>query len=347
MFNWRDYITQDTLDWLLEEDNPSVRYLTLVDTLHKSESDKEVIAARKDVMSKGSAAKILSHQNPDGSFLSQSMIKTYGEDGARSGYLPKYRATTWQAIFLAQMCADKNDGRIKRLCHFILDTNYSAEYGVLGFFRELKGSLYFVVIPCFVANMVWALSRLGFYQDRRIQDSIKWLLKYQRFDDGDFKTPREWPYRGNRDRCFSRHSCYIGCTQALKAMTVVPEADRDIEIDSFIQRAIDFILLHRIYRRSRGNYQPIRKEYELLVFPLGYYDDILQILDNLLFFGVKDLAIDETVNAILEKRNERGRWLLEKTIRSSAMYSGVEEKGEESKWVTSRALGVLRKHAGT
>ena len=337
--------SQETLDWLLEKSNPSVRYLTLVNILNKSDDADEVIEARKDLMEQGAVKKILSHQAPDGGFVSETMIKRYGELIARSGYQPNYRGTIWQALFLAQLGADKDDERIKKLCQFILDANYSEQYKVLGIYAQRQDGL--VTIPCFTANMVWALSKFGFHDDQRVQDSLRWLLKYQRFDDGDFKTPQEWPYRGNRDRCLSKHSCYIGCTQALKAMTAIPEQDRSPEIKAFIKKGIDFVLLHRVYKKSRAYDEPIRKDYELLAFPLTYQDDILQILETLLFFNIRDRAIDATIEFILSKRTDSGRWRLEKTVSSSSSYAEFERKGKESKWITYRAINVLKKYHET
>ena len=61
-----------------------------------------------------------------------------------------------------------------------------------------------------MANMVWSLSTLGYGHDRRVRDTLQWLLKYQRFDDGDFKTPDVWPYRGRRDRCFGQPHLFLG-----------------------------------------------------------------------------------------------------------------------------------------
>ncbi|MCK4358837.1 MAG: hypothetical protein KAW92_08860, partial [Candidatus Cloacimonetes bacterium] len=267
--NWKEYISQDTLDWLLEESNPSVRYFTLTNILDRQETDIDIIEAKKQVNEKDPVKKIFSHQNPDGSFLTDTMIKKYGKVRAKSGYLPKYKATIWQAIFLAQLGADKNDERLKKLCKYILDNNYSEKYKTIGSYMQMKGSILFFIMPCYIANMVWVLSKFGFYKDQRIQNSIKWILTYQRFDDGDFNTPNEWPYRGKKDRCFGKHSCYVGCTQALKAMTVVPKDKRNEEVDKFITKGIKFILLHKVYKKSRTKNELIRKEYELLRFPFA------------------------------------------------------------------------------
>jgi len=338
---------REILSWLLEDDNPSVRYFTLVNILDKPEDDKEVIEAKRAIMEQDNVKRMLLHQNPDGSFLSKEMIDEYGEARARTGYQPKYKGTIWQAIFLAQLGADGKDERIKKLGYFILNANYHLDYKVFGIYLQHKYSLDFAAIPCFVSNMIWSLSKLGFYKDERLQDSIKWLLKYQRFDEGDFKTPEQWPYHGNRDRCFGRHSCFVGCTQALKAMTIIPKEDRNQQIEDFIKQAIDFVLLHRVYKRSRGNDKPIRREYELLTFPLTYYDDVLGILETLLFFRLKDKVIDDAVNFVLGKKNENGRWLLEKTVSGSSIYSKFEEVGKESKWITYRVHNILNKYNKT
>ena len=337
-------ISRNTVAWLLEEENPSVLYFTLLNLLDGKESDAEVVDAKKRIMAGGAVAKILSRQNADGSFITDSVTKKYGEIRAQTGYQPKYKGTIWQAIFLAQLGADKKDERIGKLCNFILDNNYFKEHRVLGIYAPGKHGPSFATPPCFVANMVWALSRLGYYGDERVRDSIRWLLKYQRFDDGDFKTPDEWPYRGRRDRCFGKHSCYIGCTQALKAMTVIPKKDRNRDVRVFIKKGIDFVLPHKVYKRSRSRKEPIRKEYELLTFPMTYYDDLIGILETLLFFGVKDKAVDEAVKFILRKRRRNGRWLLEKTVGSSSMFAKYGEKGKESKWITYRVINVLKRY---
>ena len=320
-----------------------MRYFTLKNLLDKPESSKEVVEAKKLLMVTGPVNKILSNQNPDGSFLTSKHASKSPTIDPKNGYQPKYRGTIWQALFLVQLGADHTDQRIKKLCEYLLKTNYYPEIKVFGL-RFLHSKREITTIPCYVGNMVWALSKLGYYNDPHVQDSIKWILKYQRFDDGDFKTPDEWPYRGKADRCFSKHSCYSGCTQALKAMTVIPKKDRTAKIEKFIQKAINFVLLHKIYKKSHGKERPIRKEYEYLIFPAYYYDDILQIIDSLLCYKVKDRSIDDALNFILDKRQPSGRWLLERTIRPSAMFAKFEEQGSESKWITYRVLDVLKKY---
>ncbi len=52
------------IDWLLEEDQPSVRYYTLVDVLGRKENDAEVREAYSEIPRKGWATDILKFQKP-------------------------------------------------------------------------------------------------------------------------------------------------------------------------------------------------------------------------------------------------------------------------------------------
>jgi hypothetical protein len=56
----------DPTEWLLGEDNASVRYFTLTDVLEKSENDPDVKKSRKAIMQTGAVARILAKQKSDG-----------------------------------------------------------------------------------------------------------------------------------------------------------------------------------------------------------------------------------------------------------------------------------------
>lgn len=47
MNHWKSMLKADQTNWLLEEDNPSVRYFTLVDLLEKAENNLDTLLNRK------------------------------------------------------------------------------------------------------------------------------------------------------------------------------------------------------------------------------------------------------------------------------------------------------------
>ncbi len=59
-------VPNDTLDWLLEKENPSVRYWTLRQLLDLPEDDRDVSAARRAILKSEPVQKILAAQNPEG-----------------------------------------------------------------------------------------------------------------------------------------------------------------------------------------------------------------------------------------------------------------------------------------
>lgn len=103
--DWKEPLRADPTDWLLEPDNPSVRYFTLRDILERPEDDLEVIAARGAIMTSEPVIKILAAQYPAGYWVKPGR-----------GYSPKYKATVWQLMFLADLGASRTE-QIDRACH--------------------------------------------------------------------------------------------------------------------------------------------------------------------------------------------------------------------------------------
>jgi hypothetical protein len=83
---------QRVIDWLLEENQPSVRYHALIDLLGRGRNDPEVREACSGISKKGWAFRILNLQKPEGHWQSK-----------RSLYRPKYTATNWMALILSDL----------------------------------------------------------------------------------------------------------------------------------------------------------------------------------------------------------------------------------------------------
>jgi hypothetical protein len=332
----------DVIQWLLEENAPHVRHNTLRHILRRPPDDPEVIGSRERMMESPPVSKILAKQNPDGGFLQESFVKRRGYESARVGYAPKHRATTWQAVFLAQAGVSGDDPRIRALGEYILENSFSEELGAFGWRTERKAGFRLERLPCFIGNMVHALCALGFGGDPRVRSSFEFLAKHQRFDDGGYKPEKEWPHFGRQDRCWGGHTCYWGVTKLLRAMTVVPESYWTGEAREAKRRGVEFVLLHRLMWSSRNPSRPMikgRNDPRILKAPLSYHDDAIEIATALLRLGVEDSAIDTAIEYVLSKRNGRGRWHLGAT--PSNMYTTWGAQGDESKWVTFRAMRML------
>ena len=79
-----------------------------------------------------------------------------------------------------------------------------------------------------------------------------------------------------------------------------------------------------------------------LGFPLGYWSDVLESVENLVALGYgQDPRLQPALKLLLSKRDEQGRWKLGNSLYGK-MWVDIEPRGKPSKWVTLRGLRVLK-----
>jgi hypothetical protein len=323
------------LPWLLEDNNPSVRFFTLTEVLGFVPSHPEVMAAKSDIMERGLVPEILRRQKKGG----------YWENKEDFYVRTKYRGTIWQIIILAELGADGSDGRIKTACEFTLDVSQDRKSGAFSY-RGTTGSggFHSAVLPCLTGNMVWSLIRFGYLDDPRVQRTIDWITTYLRFDDGETVAPPVWPYE-KRDPCWGKHTCLMGVVKTLKALAEIPEGKRSSEVQRTIREAAEFLLRHHLFKRSHDLTKAVKPKWLKFGFPTIWDSDALDVLFLLASLGYRDRRMEEAVELVLEKQDEHGRWRLENTF-NGRFQVNIEKKGKPSKWVTLTALRALRTYFG-
>ena len=330
MSGWQAGLKADPTEWLLGEDDPAVRRATLVGLLGRPEDDPDVAEARRRLMAEGPVARILARQNAGG---------YWGKP--ESFYLSaKYRGTVWSLLLLAELGADGADPRVRAACEFMLQHSQDLLSG--GFaIREGPegGGEHASVSPCLTGNMAWALSRLGLGEDPRVQHAVEWIATYQRFDDGESRAPKDWPYQ--TDMCWGRHSCTNGVVKGLKALAEVPPGRRSPAVRRTIEQGAEYLLRHHLYKRSHDLSQVAKGEWLRFGFPLMWRTDALEMAGILVRLGYRDERLRDAVGLILAKQGGQGRWLLEESW-NGRMLVTVERAGEPSKGVTLQVLQVLR-----
>ena len=335
MRNWKTYLNSDSIDWLLEENNPSVRYFTLIDLLDKNQKNDEVRKAKEKIMTVGLVPKILSKQKTEG----------YWETAENFYIRTKYKGTVWQFIVLSELHADGDDEKIQETCEFILQNSQDKLSGAFAYYSGENGGDHNKVLACLTGNMLWGLIRFGYLGDSRVQKGIDWIIKYQRFDDGETKPPEEWPYNvGSKkgEACWGTHTCHMAVVKNLKALAEIPPDKRSHDVRGKINKATDFMLNHHIYKQSHNLDAVAKQEWLQFGFPLFWKIDVLEVLDLLTKIGIKDTRMEDAINLVIDKQNEDGRWILEKTF-NGRMQANIEQKGKESKWITLFALRVLKR----
>ena len=332
MNDWRAALKADPTSWLLEENNPSVQYSTLIELLERPQTEAEVKTARKAIMERRVVPKILARQRKGG----------YWKNAEDFYIRTKYKGTIWQLLVLAELRADGNDERIRKACEFILEHSQDRKSGGFSYRSERDGAGdHERLLPCLTGNMVWSLTRFGYLEDPRVQRGIQWIVDYQRFDDGLEEDPRGWPY-DRFEKCWGRHTCHMGVVKALKALAEIPTNKRSDDVKGTIEKGVEYILRHHIHKRSHDLERVSKPEWLRFGFPLMWNTDILEILGILTRLGCRDERMREAVDLVIRKQDDQGKWKLESTFNGRVQVN-IEQKGKPSKWITLNALNVLKR----
>ncbi|MFA5290491.1 MAG: hypothetical protein WC351_05560 [Candidatus Izemoplasmatales bacterium] len=336
MEEWKSALKADPTDWLLEANNPSVRYFTLKNILDRPDEDLEVQAAKRDIMRTGIVPDMLLKQREN------EYLRTYPRF-----YTHKYQGLVWSLITLAELGATPTP-QIQEQCEYLLENAQERQDG--GFSQNTAvrtgGGRITEVIPCLTGNMVWCLIRFGYLDDPRLRKAIDWMTCFMRFNDGFPSDPQVAPY-DRYEMCWGHHTCHMGVVKALKGLSAIPFARRTKEINDTIQKATEFLLMHHIYKKSHNLKQKSKPGWLRFGFPLMYQTDILEILDILTGLGIKASQMDDAVQIVISKQNELGRWKAENTYNSDRLLIPIERSDGDSKWITIRALTVLKRFVHT
>jgi hypothetical protein len=329
MPGWKDKLNGDPVPWLLENDRtqPAIRYYTLRDILGRDENDKEVKAAKAAIMASGPVPVIL---------------EGYWDKPGFS-FRPKYRRTEYTLINMAQFGADGADPRIRAGCEILLSR-----------YIDNNGGLSFTGIPsdynhCTAGIMGAALIDFGWLDDQRLQTAMEWLAQTITREGVADASNRDANKRQDK---FANSSppfacsangnlpCAWGAIKAMLALSKVPPAQRTRNMHEAIKLGVDFLLSHdpavADYPFGRGN-KPSSRWFTFF-YPLGTSADVLQNLEVLVALGqAQNPRLANALALVISKQNQQGRWLLEHT------YVDIQEKKRQpSKWVTLRALRVLK-----
>lgn len=321
------------IEWLIEENNPSVRYYALKQLLGKSEKDKDVQIAKSLIMQSDIVKDIINLQQEPAYLEAYPRYYTY-----------KYKGLVWALITLAELGASLTP-QIKEQCEYLFANSQEKQDGGFSQNTAIKtgGGRITEVIPCLTGNMVWSLAHFGYGDDPRLLKAINWICRFMRFNDGVVLDPQVEPY-SNIDMCWGAHTCHMGVVKALKALSVVPQSNLTKEMEDTIQAATEFLLIHHIYKRSHDLSKKSKPGWLRFGFPLMYQTDILEILDILTSLNIKDARMDDAIQIVIKKQNDNGRWVAENTYNSDRLLIPITHKDVESKWITLRALRVLKRY---
>lgn len=288
------------IHWLLSRGDPGLRYWVLRDLIGKSEKDSEVIAARNRVASYPPIADYLEEQHPDGYW-------GFPEDV----YWPKWTATVWALILLAELGMPGDHPSIRAGCEYFLKTigGQDRSWPPLDYSEDDLRGWRLCWEPCVTGNMARTLAVFGYGQDPRVKEMFEWLIRTQR-DDGGWNCETEYSRKGEP----IHHSSFMSTIEPLWAFSSLaiqnwPKGGRES-----VGRGVEFLLLHRLFKSDKTG-EVIEREWTKLHFPMFYQYDFLHGLRVVSALGYgNDERTSDAVHLLESKRSKDGSWPMEATF---------------------------------
>jgi hypothetical protein len=304
------------LAWLLEDNQPAVRYFALKEILGFGENSSEVKEASASIPKRGWAFDILGKQERAGNWQSKSNL-----------YRPKYTATNWMSLVLSDFGLTNENMKVKKTCDLFFDQWLALPSGENVYNDEV----------CIVGNTARMLTRFGYGDDWRVKKLFDRLIEDQKEDGG-------W-------HCFKSNRGTLDGWEGLCAFAALPKQKRTRRINRSVERGVEFYLQRKLYEEGKRRYAPWFRFH----YPIHYYYDILVGLDTITRLGyAEDKRLNPALEILKKKRQSDGTWLLDKVhpdLGAGAQYSlrkkvtpfALEEPGKPSKWITLTALRVLKR----
>lgn len=333
---WQKELNGETLSWLLEENEPGVRYLAMRDLLDLPADDPQLITARELAHREGPIDAVLKEMAEPGYWVNPG-----------PGYLPKYYSTVWSVILLAQLGASvEQDQRIRTACKYLFDNSLTGN-GQFSTTKTASGTA-----DCLQGNLCAAMLDLGF-SDPRLEKAFEWMA---RSVTGEGLSPMEnkkAPLRYYSGKCGpgfacganNKKPCAWGAVKVMLAFAKLPLKQRTPCIEKAVDRGLEFLLsvdpLSSGYP-SGWNEKPSGNWWKF-GFPVFYVTDLLQNVEALVRLGFgKDPRLVNALEYIRQKQDSGGKWPLEYSY-TGKTWVDFGAKKLPNKWVTYRAAWVLKK----
>ena len=195
---------------------------------------------------------------------------------------------------------------------------------------------------CLNGNMIFALQRLGYGADPRVQAARGWMARSivgqqpMTFYASAVAAP------GFACGVNEQRPCAWGANKALRALFETPVEARSRLITRALEAGAEFLLSTNPADAAYPYTGRISATWFKLGFPLSYWSDVLETVSNLVELGYgQDPRLKSGLEWIVGKQDPSGRWKLENSL-NGKMWMNIEARGKPSKWVTLRALRVLQ-----
>ncbi len=299
------------MDWLLDEENPSVRYRTLVELLDENPDAPTIRKLKAQIPGSNQAERIFSKMHPDGYW-------EYKGVGANVDYVD-FITTHFNLSFLAELGLDKSDPRValaaeRYLCLTKPDGDYSRH------------------MSCLYAYNIRTFIMLGYRDDPRVRKTVELMLSTSRHDGGYLCDMHEGKRKVRPVR-----SCINGSTKALMAFAMLP----DLWGHPRSRKLVDYFLRRGAIYRTDSPGVPANRSSNIMVFPFHWRSNLLESAYALAAMGYGTRPeLDDMWKAFESKKDKESRYVLDWD--PPRCYFKTGKRGQANKWVTVYAYLALK-----
>jgi hypothetical protein len=302
-------VSENVVKWLLEPEDPSARYRTLVELLGRSPNDHDVVECKREIAESLPVKTLLRLMHPDGYWLQKNPRtgRTVGE-GTEYG---AFGTTHYCLSYLAELGMDRTNAQVAKAAERYL--NLQKEDGD---FRHHYS--------CLLGLNIRTFTMLGYKNDSRVKRSIDLLLNTERPDGGYLCDWHEGKYKTKPVK-----SCIRGSVKALLAFSYLPEYWKHVRI----RKLIDYFLLRGGIFKSTNPKEFVNKDMERTSFPITWRANVFEVLYALSKMGYgKDSRLERAWSLLDAKADKNGRYKLDWTPTQSPWKVG--KRNEPNKWIT-------------
>lgn len=307
----------ELIDWLLDSD-PAIRWQVQRDVVGEPEAVWRAERAR--VESEGWGARMLALEDEDGQWAGGSFLPAgFAWESMRTEGQP-WTSTTWVLGDLREWGLDPASDRARRAVRLIGEHSRWDHDGQPFWEGEVE--------ECINGRTVAAGAYFGVDVS-----AIAHRLTGERQADGGWNCESE---RGSVRSSFDSTISVLEGLLEFERATGASEAVRDARASGE-----EYLLQRELFRRMSTG-EPADPDYLRFWHPNRHVYDVLRALDYFRDADRRDPRLAEAIEHVRARRNDDGTWMLDRTPRGRVWFDVDEGVGEPSRWITLRAMRVLR-----
>jgi hypothetical protein len=302
-------IPDEILQWLLEPNNPSVRYRTLTEIIGYSANKSEVQQAYNEILDWKPIETIKKAMHPEGYW--QVKVDKNKIVGNTAEYRT-FNTTHWVLGYLAEYGLTRKEEFIELAANRYLNL-------------QKKDGDFWQHLSCLYGLNLHTFAKLGFTSDPRIQKVIELVYSSIRDDNGYLCDLHAHKKRKGKPV----KSCYRGSLKVIFGLAEYPETWNHPNVKALVEY---FLNRHIIFKTTNFD-EFVVDNAGAMVFPFTYREGFIEILYSLLKMGYTNHPKMQKAWELFEsKRFSDNRFRTEWSPTNK--YLKPAKIGDPDKWIT-------------